>query len=200
MLDLLTLKDFEPPMGDTAIRQSLSGCRAIWVSPLKEEEGAPLRRIIHARVLQLHAPARLGRLGVRKSAGYHKCGSRQDLDWVTALRVLIWTGTKWSVLLSETKVPPPTGETLWFDLGNAETTAIIIEARRCGIDDWWTSWNLASGAFILEGEQLGKIAPRKERTLALEHLDLNGTPPGVSATSDAGEVRFRTKFLDVGFR
>jgi hypothetical protein len=114
--------------------------------------------------------------------------------------VLIWTGTKWSVLLSESKVPPPSGETVWFDLGNAETSAISIEARRCGIDDWWTSWNLASGAFVLEGEPLGKIAPRKERTLTLDHLDLTGAPPAILATSDAGEVRFRTKFLQVGFR
>jgi len=81
-------------MGDTATRQSLSGCRALWSSPLREEEGAPPQRIIHARVLQLHAPARLGRLGIRKSAGYHKCGSRQDLDWVTALRVLIFLNPK----------------------------------------------------------------------------------------------------------
>jgi hypothetical protein len=200
MMDLLTLKDLEPPMGDTATRQNVSGCRALWTSPISGEEAAPRDRIIHALVLQLHAPVRLGRLGLRKAAGYHKCGSRQDLDWVTALRLLIWNGTEWVVRLTKQDIPAPTGKTIWFDLGNIETNAIIIEARRCGIDDWWTSWNLVSGAFILEGELLGKIAPRKERTLSLEHFDLNGVPPTIAATTDAGEVRFRTRFFDVGFR
>lgn len=200
MIDLLALKDVEPPMGDTATRQNLSGCRALWTAPIAGEDGAPRNRIIHARVLQLHAPARLGRIGLQKAAGYHKCGSRQDLDWVTALRVLIWTGTEWSVLLSESEVPPPSEKPVWFDLGNNETNAVIIEARRCGIDNWWTSWNLASGAFILDGTPSGKIAPRRERVLALEHLDLTGVPPTISTTNDAGEVRFRSRFLDVGFR
>ncbi|MDP2887156.1 MAG: hypothetical protein Q8P51_19300 [Ignavibacteria bacterium] len=200
MTNLLSIKDLEPPMGDLATRQSLSFCRALWTAPSKGEDEAPLHRIIHARILQLHAPARLKRLGLKRTAGYHKCGSRQDLDWVTSFRILVWTGSEWSVLRSESDVPAPTGPTLWFDLGNTETTAVIIEARRCGIDNWWTSWNLASGAFVLEGEPLGGIAPRKEQTLKLEKLDLDGVPSTVLATSDAGEVRFRTRFLEVGFR
>ena len=200
MTDLLALKDFEPPMGDLATRQNLSFCRALWASPIKGEDGAPLQRIIHARVLQLHAPARLARLGVRKAAGYHKCGSRQDLDWVTGLRVLVWTGKEWSVIRTESNMLSPGKEPHWFDLGKIQTTAVMIEVRRCGIDNWWPSWNLASGAFLLEGESLGPIAPRKERSLALDHLDLSGVPASVIASTDAGEVRFRSRFLDVGFR
>jgi hypothetical protein len=34
----------------------------------------------------------------------------------------------------------------------------------------------------------------------LEHLDLTAAPPAIAAKCDAGEVRFRTRFLDVGFR
>ena len=200
MTDLFLLKDFEPPMGDTATRQTLATCRALWTEPLDGEDGAPRQRIIHARVVQLHNPARLHRIGLRRSAGYHKCGSRQDLDWVTSFRVLVWTGTEWSVILVESNVAQPADELLWFDLGGKETTAVIVEARRCGIDNWWTSWNLASGAFVLEAETTGTLSPRKERTLKLDRVELSHQPPGVTAAFDAGEVRFKTRFYDVGFR
>ncbi|HTY37470.1 MAG TPA: hypothetical protein VMH23_10180, partial [Bacteroidota bacterium] len=161
---------------------------------------APRRRIIHARVLQLHAPAQLNRLGVRKSAGYHKCGSRQDLDWVTSFRVLIWKENEWSVLRTESALTAAGGEIQWFGLDDVRTTAVMIEARRCGIDNWWTSWNLASGAFVLEGDMQGSVAARKERILPLEHCDINGVSPGITASMDAGEVRYRSRFLEVGFR
>lgn len=200
MTDLFLLKDFEPPMGDTATRQTIASCRAIWTTPLDGEDTAPDQRIIHSKVLQLHAPARLNRIGLRRSAGYHKCGSRQDLDWITSFRVLVWTGKEWSVLRRESNVAPPPEELLWFDLGGNETTAVMVEARRCGIDNWWTSWNLASGAFVLDGTPTGKLAPRREKSLTLDRLDLTGVPAGVSAASDAGEVRFKTRFFDVGFR
>jgi hypothetical protein len=58
MTNLLSIKDLEPPMGDLATRQSLSFCRALWTAPSKGEDGAPLYRIIHARILQLHAQVR----------------------------------------------------------------------------------------------------------------------------------------------
>lgn len=200
MTDLLTLRDLEPPMGDLAVRHTLSSCRAVWTKPMTGETGAPAHRIIHVRTLQLHATAKLHRLGLRKAPGYHKCGSRQDLDWVTSFRVLIWNGSSWSLARSEANVQPAENSPVWFELGGVETSAVMIEARRCGIDDWWTSWNLASNAFILEGEPPGSLAPRKERTLRLESLDLSNLPEDVHAESDAGEVRYRTKYLQVGFR
>ena len=129
MTDLLTIKDREAPMGDVATRQSLSFCRAIWTSPLAGEEGAPRRRIIHARALQLHTPAKLTRLGLQRSIGYHKCGSRQDLDWVTAFRILVWDGKRWSLVRSERDVARPGDSPAWFELDSVETTAVLIEAR-----------------------------------------------------------------------
>jgi hypothetical protein len=200
MTDLLTLKDLEPPMGDVGSTGNLASCRALWTAPLDGEEGAPTNRIIHARILQLHAPARLNRLGLRRAPGYHKCGSRQDLDWVTAFRVLVWNGKEWGVLRRERSVPVSVEEMTWFDLRGAETSAVLIEARRCGIDNWWTSWNLASGAFVLEGEPLGGVAPRNEKVLKIDAVSIDELPNGVLATCDAGEVRFRSRFLDVGFR
>jgi hypothetical protein len=194
------LKDLEPPMGDVGSFGNLSSCRAIWTAPFDGEEGAPAKRIIHARILQLHTPARLKRLGLRRAFGYHKCGSRQDLDWVTAFRVLIWNGKEWAVTRSEKSVSAPSEDMTWFDLRGVETSAVLIEARRCGIDNWWTSWNLASGAFVLDGEPLGGVAPRNEKALKIEMGSIDSLPKGVSAYRDAGEVRFRSRFLEVGFR
>ena len=152
MTDLLTLKDYEAPMGDLAFGQALSSCRALWTAPLDGEEGAPRSRIIHARGVQLHTPARLKRLGIRRALGYHKCGSRQDLDWVTAFRLLAWNGNEWSVIRREQSIALSTEPVTWYDLRDVPTTTVLIEVRRCGIDNWWTSWNLASEAFVLEGE------------------------------------------------
>ncbi|HQY06402.1 MAG TPA: hypothetical protein PLQ52_10080, partial [Lacunisphaera sp.] len=97
--DLLALTDLEPPMGDLFTNRRLDTGRAVWTRPLPGERDVPKKRIIHQRVLRLHGPARLHRLGVRRGAGYHKCGSRQDLDWVTGLRVLALRGSRWRVLL-----------------------------------------------------------------------------------------------------
>ena len=200
MIDLLNLKDLEPPMGDVGSMGNLSSIRAMWTSPLDGEDGAPRNRIIHARILQLHNPARLKRLGLRRAFGYHKCGSRQDLDWVTAFRVLVWNGKEWALIRREQSVPAPSEEMTWFDLRGAETLAVLIEARRCGIDNWWTSWNLASGAFVLEGEPLGGVAPRNEKVLKIDSVSIDSLPDGISAHCAAGEIRFQSRFLEVGFR
>ena len=39
--NLLTLRDLQPPMGDTAGQELLAGCRAVWTVPLDGEDGAP---------------------------------------------------------------------------------------------------------------------------------------------------------------
>ncbi|MFZ5515584.1 MAG: hypothetical protein ACOY90_03035 [Candidatus Zhuqueibacterota bacterium] len=199
-IDLLKLLDYEPPMGDLGVKPSLSFCRGIWTRPIAGEDDAPALRIIHARILQMHAPARLSRLGLMRAPGYHKCGSRQDPDWVVSFRVLIWKDDQWQVLRHEQDVDCcAENSMLWFDLGDAITSAVIVEIRKAGVDEWWTSWNLAAGGMIIEGEPLGKIEPRDEKTLASQHVSLAGLPQGVSAQRLAGQVRYRTRFFDVGF-
>ena len=187
-------------MGDTAGHQPLAFNRAIWASPIDGEDGAPEHRIIHARIWQGHAPARLHRLGLRRAQGYHKCGSTVDRDWVTAFRVLYWDGDAWRVHLEEHDVERPgPDETIWFDLGGLETATVMIEVRHGGIDEWWPSWNLTAGAFVLEGEPLGALAPRCETLLDVTEVALTGLPDGLTATHTHGEVRYRSASLDVGF-
>ncbi len=199
--DLFLLSGIEPPAGDLGLRPSVAACRAVWTSPLPGEEGAPARRIIHARTLRLHAPARLRRLGVSPAPGYHKCGSRRETDWVTALRVLLWDGNAWRAALRQTGLPQASpGETLWFDLQGAATSGVIVEIRRSGIDGWWPSWNLASGAFVLDGEPPPGAPPRGERSNGVTCGALEGLPPGVSARYGDGEVRYTSRFLEAGFR
>ena len=198
--DLLTLADLEPPMGDLFTNRRLDTGRAVWTRPLAGEAGVPKKRIIHQRVVRLHGPARLARLGVRRGQGYHKCGSRQDLDWVTGVRVLAWTGGRWRVLLQRDGLQPGVpGAVAWLRLPRVVTTAVIIELRRAGIDGGWTSWNLVMSAFILEGEPLAPVAPRSERLLTRGAVSLQDLPAGVSARQADGEIRYRTRDFEVGF-
>lgn len=199
-VDLLTLSDYEPPMGDLFTLRRLDAGRSIWTKPLPGERDVPAKRIIHQRVVRLHGPAQLLRLGVRRGPGYHKCGSRQDLDWVTGIRILAWQGGRWRVILQRDHLPPDIPAVVkWFRLPRTVTTGVIIELRRSGIDGGWTPWNLVMSAFILEGELKAPIAPRQERLLETKTLDLAGLPVGVQAVFRDGEVRYRTKDYEVGF-
>ncbi|MCX6954865.1 MAG: hypothetical protein NTV51_22130, partial [Verrucomicrobia bacterium] len=198
--DLLLLRDLEPPMGDLFTNATFSAGRAIWTGHLPQEPGAPARRIVHARILRLPGRARLHRLGVRKGPGYHKCGSRQDLDWVTGLRMLVLRRGKWLEFLNLMDVHKPAdGETLWFDLGGVEASAVSVEVRRSGIDDGWTPWNLMMSAFVLEGELAEPLPPRCERLLEVAPVVLRGLPRGVTAWHRDGEVRYQTRDFEVGF-
>jgi hypothetical protein len=198
--DLLALADYEPPMGDLFTNRRLDAGRSAWTRPLPGERDVPKKRIIHQRVVRLHGPARLLRLGVRRGQGYHKCGSRQDLDWVTGLRVLARQGAQWRVVLQRDHLEPDVpGAVRWLKLPHVVTNGVIIELRRSGIDGGWTPWNLMMSAFILEGELLAPLAPRNEKLLRAEGFDLTGLPAGVTASRGPGEVRYRTADFEVGF-
>jgi hypothetical protein len=198
-VNLLTIKELEPPMGDLGIKPTLSFVRALWTAPIPGEETAPEKRIIHAQIFQAHQPVKLNRLGIRRAAGYHKCGSRQDLDWVVSFRLLVPDENGWRVHLNHQNLPAGKNEEIqWFDLAGLETATVLLEVRRCGIDAWWPSWNLVSGAFLLEGEA-PQFAPRDEKILAAAEVNLAALPPGIQAEVTDGQVRFQTPFLQVGF-
>jgi hypothetical protein len=187
-------------MGDLFTNRRLDAGRSAWTRPLPGERDVPKKRIIHQRVVRLHGPARLLRLGVRRGQGYHKCGSRQDLDWVTGLRVLARQGAQWRVVLQRDHLEPDVpGAVRWLKLPHVVTNGVIIELRRSGIDGGWTPWNLMMSAFILEGELLAPLAPRNEKLLRAEGFDLTGLPAGVTASRGPGEVRYRTADFEVGF-
>jgi hypothetical protein len=197
--NLFTARDHEPPMGDLGARPTLGFTRALWTSPTDAEPSAPAARIIHAKALQVHQPTWLRRLGVRRAPGYHKCGSQQALDWVRAFRLRAWTGTGWKTHRYETGLACPDPDTLlWFDLNDLHTSAVILEVRRSGIDDWWTPWNLAAEAFVLDGDPV-PLAPRNESRLDHEVASLSSLPDGLKAHVQDGAVRFRSQQLDVGF-
>ncbi|MBA4136060.1 MAG: hypothetical protein C0518_01935 [Opitutus sp.] len=198
--DLLQITDIEPPMGDLFVNRRLDAGRAVWTSRAVGEGAWPKKRIIHQRVVRLQGRAKLHRLGIRRGQGYHKCGSRQDLDWVTGFRVLAWIGGRWKEICARrgmsASVP---GAVQWFRLPRLETTGVIIELRSSGIDGGWTPWNLALSAFILEGELIDPVAPRDEHLLHVGVIDLSRLPAGVTASLGDGEVRFRAKEFEVGF-
>lgn len=198
--DLLTLRDLDPPMGDLFSDGSLAAPLAFWSKPGPDEDGAPENRILHSQALRLHGPARLGRLGIRPAGGFHNCGSHTDLDWVEAFRLRTWDGAVWCDTLVRDNLSRPSGsEPVWFDLGGVITTGVRIEIRRCGIDRWWTPWNLADGAFLLMGELIEPCAPRLERVLSVESVSLPGLPDGVKSGVENGAIRFETDRYAVGF-
>lgn len=199
-IDLLALPDLEPPMGDLCTHRRLDRGRAAWAGRLSTEADLPKKRIIHQRALELHGRARLHRLGLRRGPGYHKCGSRLDLDGIAAVRVLARVGGRWRELLRRERLPlllP--GETRWFRLPRITTDGVLVEVRRAAIDGGWTSWNLAMSGLQLEGELLDPIAPRRERRLTIGRMDLSPLPEGVRAERRDGEVRYRTNDFEVGF-
>ncbi len=193
--------DLEPPMGDLSTGNRLDAGRSRWARRTQGEGDLPINRIIHQRVVRLHGPARLDRLGLRPAQGYHKCGSRLDLDWVVDLRVWARVNGTWTMLLERRGLARPRRETLrWFALKSVVADAVVLEVRRCGIDGGWTPWNLVMGALVLEGERLTPLAPRKEQRLELASASLTDLPKGVEAEWREGAVHFRTADYEVGFR
>jgi len=200
MIDLLQLKDHEPPMGDLAVNPFLSEPRAVWTTPSTHEPSSPNRRIIHARTVRLHRPARLHRLGLRATKGFHNCGSRTDLDWVTAVRILVFNEGCWRECLSLLDLPrPPDRGIHWYEIPATVSSGVLVEIRGSGIDRGWVPWALAETACLLEGELLAPLAPRRQRLLATPPVDLAALPDGVSAEVADGSVKFTTAAYRVAF-
>jgi len=123
-----------------------------------------------------------------------------QIDWPRSFRLLLWDGKGWNVHRQEQDLPPPENDLpRWFDLGGIESSEAIIELRRSSIDDWWTSWNLALGAPMLEGEAEAVSFPQRESRLSLRGMDLSRVPKGVTVRELPGEIRYKTPTFEVGF-
>jgi hypothetical protein len=185
-----------------------SFCRAAWTKQLNGEEEAPENRIIHSRCLQLDVPYRLERVGIRLGEGYFKCGGNPEYDWITTFRVLVLTAEQqWKELLrAENIACPSDNEPIqYYALGNEAYQEVIIEIRRSGVDGWWPSWNIAMNGLILEGQietqDSVSLEPQSipQNILLVTASDLTGLPNGVKADVSKTEVRYRTKYFEVGF-
>lgn len=199
--DLLTIADLEPPMGDLSIGARIDTSRSCWRRRTPDEAAAPWQRIVHQRVVRLHGPARLDRLGVRPALGVHKCASSMDRDWVVDFVVRARVGGRWREILAETDLKRPRSARLkWFSLKGVVADAVIIEVARSGLDGWWPSWNLVSDGLVLEGERQHAPAGRHEWWLDQVGVRLTGLPRGVQARQVDGTVRYRTADFEVGFR
>jgi hypothetical protein len=181
-------------------RPSTATCRSQWASPLSHEMGAPARRIIHVRSVRMPEGTRLSRLGLRSGNGYFKCGSRSNADRISAYRLLIWKDQQW-IPYSEMQGVPELGEgeTYWVDLEEVEVAAAVIECRRSDVDGWWPSWNLANTGLVLEGSP-GPNSAKDSTELSIAAFDVSHLRDGISAKRLPGEIRFRSPFLEVGFR
>lgn len=199
--DLLLIADLEPPMGDLSVGARLDSGRSRWLQRPRSQPDAPPKRIVHQRVVRLHGPARLDRLGIRPALGFHKCASSMDRDWIVDFQVRVRAEGRWQKILEISDLSRPRSEKpQWFDLGGRVADAVVIEITRSGLDGWWTSWNLATGGLVLEGERLQPLAGRSESWLRSGGLNLDRLPQGVTAEHRDGTVRYRTADFAVGFR
>lgn len=199
--DLLALIERPPPLGGMGFRNASGVTVAVWADG---DDGDDLagRRIVHARTLRLPGPTALRTLRVRPGRGYHKCGSEDQWDWVSALRCTVRTDAGWQRVLDVADLPTPADAdepAREFDLGGIIVAAdAVIEVRRSGLDGPWTPWNLADDAFELVGDPAP--APwQGETRLRATSIDIAGTPDGVRAALDRGSVRYETAGYGVGF-
>ena len=167
--------------------------RALWASPDTNEPDAPRRRLIHQRCVFVDHPARLDHLAVVDGSGYHKCASGQERDRPSDVVVHAATADGWDC------VGRTSGEPV--DLRGVTTTALLAQVRSCTTDRYWPGWNVTNTGLVLAGEPDGplRVLPATPPGPAPD-VDLSGVPDGVEAVELAGEVRYRTPFLEVGFR
>ncbi|MDO8188014.1 hypothetical protein Q5424_14800 [Conexibacter sp. JD483] len=199
MTDLLRHPLATPAWEQAPAARVRIGSRALWATPAAGEESAPARRLIHARSLHADTPMTLRRLLVDTAAGYHKCASGAELDRPTRVVVRVPDGDGWRVLADEA-IDGASTAGVAIDLGDTRTTAAAVELRSAAVDGWWPSWNLAQSSLRLEGELPAPWVAPRQGWLSVEGLQLDGLPDGVSAEHRNGEVRYRTPYLEIGFR
>ncbi|HTK45416.1 MAG TPA: hypothetical protein VL749_08710 [Patescibacteria group bacterium] len=175
---------------------------AVWTAPADGEAGAPERRIIHV----VHAGMPGGgtaRVGLKPARAYRKCGSRDETDWIRDLRIHAWDGAAWGLAFEARDLPGPgSGEDglTWLDADLTSCRGVLVEVRRSWIDDWWPSWNLVSRGVVVEAPA-PDAAPRRPPASPLPaSVDLTGLRAGLEARRVGGEIRYRSRTLEVGFR
>ena len=176
------------------------GCRAVWTAPREGESKAPYKRIIHSRFFSYDSPVRVARIGVRLGKGYFKCGSEDQSDWCSAIRILRYERERWIEVAHITSIPRPAAAEpiIWLAHEPFSAESLIIECRESGVDGWWTSWNLAMTGLVLEVEEFNP-QPADEHFLELGDVDLANPPDGIVSTHINGQILYETKWLKVAF-
>jgi len=173
---------------------------ALWTKRAPHEEAAPESRIIHtyhAGFADPHIP----RIGIRGARGYRKCGSRDEIDYVRDARIHGWDGSRWLLLADLRDIPiGHDGRTRWLAVEPVPVVGVLIEVRRSWVDDWWPSWNLVSMGIDAETPTHDPDLLTTPAAPIEARVDLGSLPRGVRAWRRGGEVRYRTRFLEIGFR
>lgn len=175
--------------------------RALWANNSQGEEEAPDHRVIHSRAAFAASPMSLESFRVRAGAGYHKCASGQEVDAPMHVVLRVPDGQEWRTVADvRAERNLLENEGLEVDLAGLRTTALVAEVREAATDRWWPGWNLATTGLQLYGEPSEAWQPSPQGKLEIESLDLARMPAGVEAAHLNSEVRFRTPFLELGFR
>jgi len=124
---------------------------SIWTAPWDNETGAPQRRIVHCKVFRFTSPVGHTRVGLCQGEGYFKCGSEEARDWISEFAAFQWVSGEWRKALHVTDIPKPEDpdRVAWYDLPGS-TTALLLMARRSGVDGWWSCYNIARTGFRVD--------------------------------------------------
>ena len=179
-------------------------CRAVWVKPEMGEEDSFSDHIIHCRTFQFSTPLLFSKIGLRLAQGYNKCGSEKEMDWIQNFCLLGFVNNEWQVLLDEKSLQEPSG-IQWLEFTPLETNAMCIQIRKSGVDRWWPSWNIAMSGITFPTdlkEIIPSISTRNLLAMDFNQLqnDFTPMPDGVSRRLLGGEVRYKSRFLEIGFR
>lgn len=175
--------------------------RSLWTTPAADESPAPARRIIHSRALFTDKPARIDRVSIGAAAGYHKCASGQERDAILDLGLFIPEGEEWREIGRITgNAADILAHGAHLELDGIETTALVAQARRAATDEWWPGWNLVATGIEVQGRVDPEWEPHPEGRLDVAEVGLDVLPAQVTATASHTEVRYRTPFLEIGFR
>ncbi len=178
--------------------------RSMWAARPDDELG---RRIIHARAVQgVSGSLLIRRLGIRRGVGYHKCASSHEFDAPAVVRLLaVGGGRLTEVGAWRTDHLPAEDEIIWHDVP-MESELVVAVIDEAFIDREWPSWNLARTGIILDGEAM--VPWERPAFALLETLGSDGADaerhtepiPGVHVSRTHDQVRFRTRYLEIGFR
>jgi hypothetical protein len=171
---------------------------ALWTGRERGEEDAPAARIIHALHAGFGGTAPV-RAGIRAARGYRKCGSRDETDQIRDIRVHAWRAEAWELRHEWRDLARAADDAVtWLPVDVPDAAGVLVEVRRSWVDDWWPSWNLVSRGLVVEAPQIE--VPTVPATPLPHHVDLAGLPAGLDARLLGGEVRYRSRTLEVGFR
>ncbi len=176
--------------------------KSCWVKPYEYEQGAPEQRIIHGKCFVFDSPQTGFSIGFRLARGYFKCGSEETIDWVEEAEIHGFSHSRWEVIHRvKDQKKPGNGEISWFRM-DGSYSAIQVSVRKSGVDGWWSCYNLADTAVVLDGlNETGQTRPIRRLHTVIGDADCDAlNKDGITCIRTSVGVRYTTHFYSIGYK